>query len=252
MIGVFDSGVGGLSVLVEIRRLMPEADLTYIADRARAPYGTRSLSEISEVSLEIVSGLVSRGATTVVVACNTASAAALMTIREEFPDIDVVGMEPAIKPAAAISKARAVGVFATAATFQGELFDSVVSRYAIDTKVMTRTCPEWVTLVERGVVEGDEARQAVHPAITQMVDDGADVLVLGCTHFSFLGPLIARESGVEVIDPAPAVARRVNDIARDRDGTGTTTLLVNGDVEEFTDLVAKLTDLSGEFGVYQP
>ncbi|MDX1449544.1 MAG: glutamate racemase, partial [Acidimicrobiia bacterium] len=203
---MFDSGIGGLSVLKEIRAILPEADVLYMADRARAPYGNRSLQEVARLSHEITNWLVDRGCSTIVVACNTASAAALHSLRAAQPDVPIVGMEPAVKPAAEMTKTGVVGLFATAATFQGELFDSVVDRHAGDVELIATACPGWVDLVERGVVRGAEATDALAEEIRPVVDAGADVLVLGCTHFSFLGPEIASIAGQDVLvyDPAPA------------------------------------------------
>ncbi|HEX6219753.1 MAG TPA: glutamate racemase [Acidimicrobiia bacterium] len=240
MIGVFDSGVGGLAVLREIRDLLPDADLIYVADRRRAPYGTRTLSEVSSIAHEVTEWLIDAGALCVVIACNTASAAALHSIRDAHPDLPIVGMEPAVKPAAQGTVTGTVAVYATEATFQGELFDSVVSRFAAGVEVLTRACPEWVELVERGVVNGPEAETAVNRAVDEAVDAGADQIVLACTHFSFLAPVIERVSGIEVIDPAPAVATQATRVAPGTDGAGTTTLAASGDIDEFSTLARRL------------
>ena len=238
MIGVFDSGVGGLSVLGEIRKLLPEADLVYVADRARAPYGPRSLSEVREISLDIAGWLVDRDATTLVVACNTASAAGLESIRREFSKISVVGMEPAVKPAASNSNTGIIGVFATAATFHGELFESVVSRHAARVRVLPVACPEWVEFVESGDVDSEAIEQSVVAAVRPVVDAGADTLVLGCTHFSFLKTMIRKSAGpgVTVIDPAPAVAGQTARIGATGDDQGSLTLAASGDLREFEHL----------------
>jgi glutamate racemase len=141
VIGVFDSGVGGLSVLREVRRLLPAADLVYLADQARAPYGERSLAQVRQYSEEIAAFLISLGAAPVVAACNTASAAALRHLRECWPEVPFVGMEPAVKPAATLTTSGVVGVLATQATFQGELFADLVARYGESVRVLTRACP---------------------------------------------------------------------------------------------------------------
>lgn len=242
MIGVFDSGVGGLSVLRQIRDHLPEADLLYVADRGRAPYGTRTLDEVASIAHEVTDWLIGAGATCVVVACNTASAAALHSIRDSHRDLPVVGMEPAVKPAAQGTASGTVAVYATATTFQGELYESVVSRFAADVDVITRACPEWVDLVERGVVEGPEAESAVDDVVAEAIDAGADRIVLACTHFSFLAPLIERLSGIEVIDPAPAVAAQTGRVAPDTRSTGETTLAASGDLADFAALARKLAD----------
>lgn len=240
MIGVFDSGVGGLAVLREIRRRLPDADLLYVADRARAPYGMLTLDEVETVAHDVTSWLVASGADCVVVACNTASAAALHSIRGANSGLAVVGMEPAVKPAAENTTTGTVAVYATAATFQGELFESVVSRFASGVEVLTRPCPEWVSLVERGVVDGPEAEKAVSEAVADAVQAGADRIVLACTHFSFLTPLIERTTGIQVIDPAPAVAAQTVRVTPTRDGGANTTLTASGDVTEFASLARRL------------
>lgn len=242
MIGVFDSGVGGLSVLNQIRRALPDADLSYVADRARAPYGVRSLEEVEAISIEIGSELVDRGATCLVVACNTASAAALETLRARLT-VPIVGMEPAVKPAAMASLSGKVAVVATAATFQGRLFESVVSRFARDVEVMTAACPQWVELVESGLVSGAQAEAAVADVLAPMVSGGADVVVLACTHFSFLSKVITDLFPVQVIDPAPAVAAQTARVAPDVDGGGSLALLATGDLVEFGRLAAALASI---------
>jgi glutamate racemase len=243
VIGLFDSGVGGLAVLSEVRASMPEADLIFVADRARAPYGTRSLEEVRRFALEIVDWLAARGAETIVVACNTASAAALDVVRERRPDLVIVGMEPAVKPAAASTGSGTIAVFATAATFQGRLYESVVKKHADGTTVVARACPQWVELVEAGRVSGKSVRDAVAAEVEPVLDAGADVIVLGCTHFSFLKTVIAQVAGplVEVIDPAPAVAAQAARVATSVAGSGGLQMAVSGDRARFRELVASLT-----------
>lgn len=246
MIGVFDSGVGGLSVLVEIRRALPGADLTYVADRARAPYGERQLDEVQDFSKEISGWLLDRGADTLVVACNTASAAALDTLRLEHPGIPIVGMEPAVKPATASTDTGVIVVFATAVTFQGRLFSSLVDRFGSTATVLTRACPEWVRLVEEGVVEGPAAEAVVAGPVTAALKSGADTLVLGCSHFSFLTGIIQRLAGpgITVIDPAPAVARQTARVAPVAVESGSLVLSASGDRSRFAELVSTLVGLS--------
>jgi glutamate racemase len=240
LIGVFDSGVGGLSVLTELRALLPEADLVYVADRGRAPYGTKSLDEVEAIALEVTTWLIERGATCVVVACNTASAAALDSIRHRFPEVPIVGMEPAVKPAAVASKSGKVAVLATAATFQGRLFESVVSRFAVGVEVTTRACPEWVELVENGTVTGPVAEAAVGEVVMPLANSDVDVIVLACTHFSFLRPVIRSLSQLDVVDPARAVAAQAKRVAPRQSGGGALELVASGDPEEFAHLAAAL------------
>lgn len=252
MIGVFDSGLGGLSVLTRIREVLPLADLVYVADRARSPYGIKSLEEVEAIALEVTAWLVDRGADTVVVACNTASAAALETIRAAHPSVPIVGMEPAVKPAARISRTGTVAVFATAATFQGRLFESLVSRFGSGLEIVTRACPEWVEFVERGRVDDAEVESSVRRAVDEVIGSGADVLVLGCTHFSFLGPLMSRLGDVTVIDPAPAVAAQTARVAADPSGTGELSLAASGDTVEFRRLASALAGIDSSVIPFGP
>ncbi len=184
--------------------------------------------------------MVDHGADCLVVACNTASAAALESLREQFPDLPIVGMEPAVKPAAAGTSTGTVAVFATAATFQGELFNSVVRRFADGVVVLTRACPEWVELVERGVVTGPVAEETVRSALEPAIAAGADRIVLACTHFSFLRRTIETVSSLEVIDPAPAVAAQVARVAPTGSGSARTTLAASGDLDEFERLARSI------------
>jgi glutamate racemase len=250
MIGVFDSGLGGLSVLIAIKALAPNADLLYVADRARAPYGNRSLDEVRSISHEVATWLIQQGAETLVVACNTASAAALDSLRESCQEIPIIGMEPAVKPAAAASETGVIGVFATEATFQGRLFESLVSDHARNAKVVTRACPEWVEMVELGEFAGPDVDATITAALVPLIDDGADVLVLGCTHFSFLRPTIERIAGpgVAVIDPAPAVAAQTIRVAGVIGGEGRVRLAASGDPSVFARLASGvgIVNSSGE------
>lgn len=246
MIGVFDSGVGGLSVLRHLVRLLPDAGVLYVGDRARAPYGTRSLADVRWISEQIVDHLRAEGASMVVVACNTASAAALHHLRRTHPGLPFVGMEPAVKPAASATGTGTIGVLATPATFQGELFASLVDRFAAHLTVVTRPCEGWVELVERGVVDGPEAEREVARHVLPVLEAGADTLVLGCTHYPFLAETIRRVAGpgVTVIDPAPAVARQAARVAAGLGiGDGDTRIRLTGDVEAGGRLVAELTEL---------
>jgi glutamate racemase len=209
-IGVFDSGVGGLSVVRELLRQCPGQPLIYLADQAHAPYGERPLAEIRTLTEAITRFLLAGGARLVVIACNTASAAALHWLRGQFPEVPFVGMEPAVKPATERTHSGHVGVIATAATFQGELFASLLDRYAGQVTVHTQVCAQLVPLVEAGELTTERTRAAVTGYLAPLLDAGIDQLVLGCTHYPFLRPIIEEVAGpgVEIIDPAPAVARQ--------------------------------------------
>lgn len=217
-IAVFDSGVGGLSVFREIRRLLPAESLIYFADQAHVPYGDRSLEEVGRYCEGIARFLIERGVKLVVVACNTGSAAALRRLREVFPEVPFVGMEPAVKPAALASRTGVIGVLATSGTFQGELFETTVRRFAQGVRVLTRTCPGLVEAIEDGDTSSPRVRELVFEAVGPLLDQGIDSLVLGCTHYPFALSAL-REAcgpGVEVLDPSPAVARHVARTLEDR------------------------------------
>jgi glutamate racemase len=207
---MLDSGLGGLSILREVRRQLPHEDVLYFADQGHVPYGPRPLEEIRGFARGITRFLLARQAKVVVVACNAASAASLHHLRERFPEVPFVGMEPAVKPAAEQTRTGVIGVITTKATYQGELFASVVDRFASGIKVVTQVCPDFVTLVEEGQLDGPSVRSAAEAYLKPLLEDGIDQLVLGCTHFPFLRPVIQEivGPGVEIVDPSPAVARQ--------------------------------------------
>lgn len=210
-IGIFDSGVGGLSVLRAIHYLLPAEQLLYLADQAHVPYGPRPLEEVRHFAYEITQFLLRQKAKLIVVACNAASAAALHDLRREFPDIPFVGMEPAVKPAAETTQSGRVGVLATPATFQGKLYASVVERFAHGVELFQDTCPGLVKQIEAGALDSPDTRAILESALGPMLRQGIDTVVLGCTHYPFVIPLIQEivGPGVRVIDPAPAVAQQV-------------------------------------------
>ncbi len=253
-VGVFDSGVGGLSVLREVVRRLPHHDMLYLADSAHVPYGPRRLEEIRALARGITSFLIDRGACVVVVACITASAASLHDLRAHF-QVPIVGMEPAVKPAVEHTRSRHVGVIATQATFQGELFARLVERFAQDTVVHTQACPDLVERVEAGQTDGPETEALLRRYLEPMLAAGIDSLVLGCTHYPFLRPAIERviaSAGkqVEVIDPAPAVARQTERVLERLDhlvaeGSGQVTYLTSGDPVAFEAQVRRLVDIPG-------
>jgi glutamate racemase len=209
-LGVFDSGVGGLSVLRAIRAQMPAQPIFYFADQAHVPYGPRPMQEVRAFSQAITEFLLECGAKVIVVACNTASAAALHYLRQTFPGVPFVGMEPAVKPAAETTQTGVVGVLATPATFQGELYASVVERFGGGVTLLQDTCPGLVQQIERGELDSPSTRAILEKSLRPMLRRGIDTVVLGCTHYPFVIPLIEEivGPGVRVIDPAPAVARQ--------------------------------------------
>ncbi len=211
-IGVFDSGVGGLSVLRAIRAQMPEEAIIYFGDQGHVPYGPRSMEQIQSFSEGITKFLLNHDSKLIVVACNTASAAALTYLRERFPAVSFVGMEPAVKPAAETTKTGKVGVLATPATFQGALYASVVERFGSGVELFQHTCPGLVGQIEKGELDSIGTRAILEDALHPMLEKNIDTVVLGCTHYPFVIPLIEQIVGdakrVRVIDPAPSVARQ--------------------------------------------
>jgi glutamate racemase len=209
-IGIFDSGVGGLSVLREIRVQLPSESILYFADQGHVPYGSRGLEEVRAFSEEITRFLLALGAKLIVVACNAASAAALHYLRQSFPTTTFVGMEPAVKPAAESTHTGIVGILATPATFQGALYASVVERFGHGVTIMQDTCPGLVGQIEKGELDTPATREILEKALSPMLVAGIDTVVMGCTHYPFVIPMIKQVVGpdVRVINPAPAVARQ--------------------------------------------
>lgn len=210
MLGVFDSGVGGLSVVTHLRRELPTIPLLYVADQAHVPYGPRPLAEVRALSEALTRWLLAQGARLIVIACNTASAAALKHLRQRYPAVPFVGMEPAVKPAAEHTHTGVVGVLATPATFQGELFASVVERFAQGVQVIPQVCPGLVEQIEAGRLDTPDTEAMLRGWVEPLLARGADTLVLGCTHYPFIAPTLQKIAGphVRLVDPAPAVARQ--------------------------------------------
>lgn len=211
MIGIFDSGAGGMSVFREIVRLLPDEKYVYFSDNAHCPYGGKSVEYIRDRAREITRLLLARGAGIIVVACNTATAAAIETLRKEFPGTRFIGMEPAVKPAALGTKSGVIGVLATAGTLSGSRYLAARGRYEDDINVIDHVGEGFVELVEKGILSGEEAEKTVRASLVPLLDAGADTIVLGCTHYPFLAGLMQRIAGpsVKIIDPAPAVARHL-------------------------------------------
>ena len=218
MIGIFDSGVGGLSVFREIKKVLPEQSYIYYSDNAHCPYGEKSREYIIDRAREITRFLLGKGCEIIVVACNTATAAAIKTLREEFP-VKFIGMEPAIKPAAHLTRTGVVGVLATAGTLKATKYIDTREKWAADIRIVEHIGQGFVELVEKGVVSGSEAEEVVKASLLPLLEAGADTIVLGCTHYPFLIDTISKVAGerfperpVTVIDPAPAVARHLQEV----------------------------------------
>lgn len=217
MVGFFDSGIGGRCVLDAFSRLMPDEPTVYVADSGNCPYGNKSREEVVAFSRRIAADLISRGCGVVVVACNTATAAAIDTLRMEWPHIPFVGMEPAVKPAALASKSGVVAVLATKGTFNGRLYKATSSRVADTVRIIECVADEFVEMVERGEISGPDAESAVRERIEPLIAAGADRIVLGCTHFPHLRPLMEKIAGerAEIVDSCDAVARRIVEIVKE-------------------------------------
>ncbi|MEM6396471.1 MAG: glutamate racemase [Bacteroidota bacterium] len=220
-IGVFDSGIGGLSVANAISGLLPKENLLYIADNANAPYGSKPPAEVQKYAHQLTEILLAAGAKMIVVACNTATAMAINSLREKWLDVPFVGMEPAIKPAANATKTGVIGVMATQITLGSERYKSLAGRFAKSLTVMEDPCRGLVPLIEAGT-RGKELTQMLHAILDPMLDAGADTLVLGCTHY----PIVEEEirsicgSNVEIIDPAMPTARQVKRLLNDAIAVG--------------------------------
>jgi len=209
-IGVFDSGVGGLTVVAALHRLAPHIPVRYIADSAYFPYGERTAAEIEARALALAEQLVAEGCALLVVACNTASSSALDRLREQF-DVPIVGMEPPLKPAVEHSRSGKIAVLATPATARGDRLARLQDAYAGGTEVVTIAMPGLADLVEAGELAGERVERLLHRALDPLVGEGIDALALGCTHYGFLRPTLETMlgDGVEIIDSSEPVARRV-------------------------------------------
>lgn len=250
-IGVFDSGVGGLSVWREVVRQLPHEDTLYFADQAHVPYGPRPEDEIRRFCDGIARFLIAQQCKSIIVACNTASAAALKYLRETFAPLPVIGMEPAVKPAAAMTRTKVVGILATPATFQGRLFKATAGRHAADVTLINQVCNGLAELVERGDLDGPETERMLRGFIDPMLAAGADTLVLACTHYPFVLQAIRRIVGedISVIDPGPAIARHMGNVldahglSAHRDGIGMHRFCSSGDPAAFETALLRLVDV---------
>jgi glutamate racemase len=254
-VGIFDSGVGGLSVLQFFQRLRPAERVIYFADTAYFPYGPRPSAEVRKRSFAVVNRLLASDVKLVVVACNTASAAAIEDLRQAFP-VPFVGMVPGLKPAATSSKNGHVAILATPGTLDGELYSRVVEEFGRATKIANVAGNGLADLVERGEAGTPTARAAVRNALAPEVAAGADTVVLGCTHYHFLAADIAAEfPSVAIVDTSEAVARRAAQVLADSGLEAPTTqhgsldLIVSGDHEQFRRAMAELGFESATTGV---
>jgi glutamate racemase len=246
-IGVFDSGVGGLSVLHALRQELPHEQFLYVGDSGCAPYGDRSADFVVERAITITKFLVGEGAKAVVVACNTATAVAVESLRARFA-LPIVAIEPAVKPAASRTRSRVVGVLATTGTLSSPNMAKLLASYGSDVEFVIQPCPGLADQVEKGELDSEETRALVKRYVRPMIDKGADIVVLGCTHYPFVRPVIQEVAGpaVDVIDPATAVARELRrrlesaGLLCDDNGTGTERFWTTGAVEVVGPIVRQL------------
>lgn len=218
MIGIFDSGTGGMSVYREIRKVLPREKYVYFSDNAHCPYGDKSAEYVRDRGRFITRFLLDKGADVIVIACNTATAAAVSALRAEFPDTPFIGMEPAVKPAALGTRSGVIGVLATAGTLKGSKYLTTKGKFEDNVRIVEAVGRGFVELVEAGQLEGPHTEDVVKASLQPLLDAGADTVVLGCTHYPFLKDVISRIAGedVRVIDPAPSVARHLVDVMEER------------------------------------
>jgi glutamate racemase len=245
-VGIFDSGVGGLSVAAEIRRSLPREHLLYVADTAHCPYGDRPLGEVRERALAVGRHLEESGAKLIVVACNTATGAALERLREAV-EVPVVGLEPAVKTAATVTRNRKVGVMATSGTLRSDRFARLVRDHARGVEVLAQPCPGLADLIEEGHLDDDLLSARLDELTRPLREAGVDTVVLGCTHYAFVQHPIGRllGPGVELVDTAPAIARRTEQLLADAglstaSGEGSLRLLTTGDPRKVSPVVGRL------------
>ena len=219
-VGFFDSGIGGTCILNAFKRLCPDEETVYIADSKNCPYGNKPAEEIIRLSEANVKKLLKKNCKMIVIACNTATAAAIDYLRAKYPKVPFVGLEPAIKPAALRSKTGVVGVLATAGTFHGRLYNATKAKFAKNVTVLAAQADEFVMLVERGETTGAKVEKIVRAKVEPLLKAGADKIVLGCTHFPHLKPVIEKVCArrAEVIDPSDAVARQAKRVLEELRG----------------------------------
>ena len=247
-IGVFDSGLGGMSVVRELRALLPAEEIVYYADSAHCPYGHRAVPAIAARSSAIAAALIDRGVKLLVVACNTATSVALPTLRTRFPGLPIIGMVPAVKPAAAATRSGRIAVLATPRTLAGDVVPALVRDHASGAEVVLVPAPGLVELVEHGELDGPRVEAALRPLLRPLAAHGIDTLVLGCTHYPFLREATRRivEPELTIIDSGCAVARRARDLL-DADGRrsrrcsqGSLTLWTSGEANSVGTVASRL------------
>lgn len=250
-VGVFDSGVGGLSVLGEIHCLLPNESMLYVADCGHIPYGEKTAEFIRERCAVMAEFFRGQGAKALVLACNTATVAGVADLRERYPNWPIVGMEPAVKPAAAATRTGVVGVLATTGTLQSAKFAALLDRFAADIHVVTQPCPGLVELIETGDLTSPTIRQLLHSYVEPLLAAGCDTIILGCTHYPFLKPLLREmvPSSITLIDTGGAVARQLKSLLTQNYLLGCgparpTEFWTSGDTDNFRNILPVLWETS--------
>lgn len=245
-VGVFDSGVGGLTILREIQAALPSEDLVYVADAGHLPYGDKSLAFVRDRAIAITEFLLGLGAKAIVVACNTATAAAIDSLRERYA-IPFIGVEPAVKPAAAASRSGAIGVLATSATLKSARYAALVARFAQETRILGQPCAGLADHIERGGLDDAATEELVRSFVAPLLAAGADTIVLGCTHYPLIAHIVRKIAGpqVAVVENGTAVARELARQLRARgsqrsEGIGTQTFWASGRIGEIEQVFARL------------
>lgn len=249
-IGIFDSGIGGLWILKHLREALPLYNYVFVGDQGHVPYGNKSNSEIREFSEKITEFLIKKGSKIIVIACNTASAAALKYLREKFPEVVFVGMEPAVKPASEMTHTKKIGILATPGTFGGELFSSSVDKYANGIEIFKNTCDGLVSEIEKGDWKSREIKKILEKAIYPMLEEETDVIVLGCTHYPLVIPTIEEivKYKAKIIDPTPSIVSRVKKIVSNENSsitkneTGHLEIYTSGDPNKMERIVNSFWD----------
>jgi len=251
-IGVFDSGVGGLSVVRELRQLLPGENVVYFADQAHCPYGNRSVEEIQTMATAATRRLLAEGSKLVVIACNTATTTSLATLRDLFA-VPFVGVVPAVKPASRQTRTGVIAVLATEATLKSPGFEALVKAHALGTQVLRRACPDLVTLVERSELDSSELAARIRAHILPLQNAGVDQLVLGCTHFEFIRQAVERivGPGIPVLGTVRAVAEQTAKVLRQNglespEKRGWLKLTTSGEPSTFLPLARRLLQIEPE------
>ncbi len=240
-IGILDSGVGGLSVLLELRHILPDNPISYVGDSAWCPYGNKSSELIQHRVRAITEFLLEQGCEIIVVACNSATIHAVEYLRATYP-IPFVGMEPAVKPAVALTRTGVIGILATEASLAGDKFHTLLHTHGQGVRLITTPCPDFVETVEQGKLSGPSVEQSISKITRPLLEQGADTLVLGCTHYPFLKPSIRSFVGpdISILDTGEAVARRTKDLLNTQGGDSDTKIFTTGSLPNLQKLLPVL------------